>query len=276
MSQASIAVDTARIISHEAFGGEQYIIRLASEKIASRTLPGQFVHLKVGDTLPMRRPISIMQVDTANNTFDLLYKVVGEGTAELAKRTVGEELSVMGPIGNGFSLTDKTIPILLGGGVGMPPMIALSQVLKDNSAYHPFVVLASEVDFPFVSELCSGSATMPLLNSWGVRHQLASLQGYQGVFNGYATDAARAFLDTLGDDITKVEIYGCGPEPMLHAIKHLASEYNVPAQLSLEEYMACAVGGCAGCTVQTLENGRAYMRKVCVEGPVFDSAVVFN
>jgi len=122
----SIQVLDCQILAHYQFEGNQYILTIDSPEIAKSTKPGQFVHLTVSDALAMRRPISIMSVDVENGTFDLLYKVVGEGTRQLAERKVGEVLSVIGPIGNSFKMTDKKLPLLIGGGVGMPPMIAVA------------------------------------------------------------------------------------------------------------------------------------------------------
>jgi len=225
-----------------------------------------------------------MSVDIENGTFDLLYKIVGEGTKQLAERKIGDVLSVIGPIGNGFELTDHKIPLLIGGGVGMPPMIAIAQEIKNSEYYNPYVILGSEVPFPFDTSPSSLNGlhsskfhTMPLLEEWRVPCGLASLQDYEGVFKGYVTDLAREFLDSLStNDIKEVEIFTCGPNAMLEAVSKLANEYNLPCQASLEEYMACAVGGCAGCVVEVkTENGPA-MKRVCVDGPVFDAKTVFN
>ena len=278
----TITLCDCQILAHYQFEGEQYILTLASDVIAKETQPGQFVHITVSDSLPMRRPISVMSVDVENNTFDLLYKVVGEGTRQLAERKVGDVLSIIGPIGNGFEMTDKKLPLLIGGGVGMPPMIALAQKIK-NSEYESFVILGSEVPFPFTPELskmgnpCSkASHTMPLLEEWGVACRLASLQDYEGVFKGFVTDLARTYLDALSaKELTQVEIYSCGPYPMLEAVAKLAEEYNLPCQVSLEETMACAVGGCAGCVVEVQTNDGPAMKRVCVDGPVFDAKIVF-
>ncbi|WP_428085990.1 dihydroorotate dehydrogenase electron transfer subunit [Candidatus Thioglobus sp.] len=278
----TIKVVDCQVLAHYQFEGDQYILTLASEVIANQTKPGQFVHISVSDILPMRRPISIMSVDIENGTFDLLYKIVGEGTRQLAQRKIGEILSVIGPIGNGFKMTDKKLPLLIGGGVGMPPMIAIAQSIK-NSDYDAFVILGSEVPFPFTPELSKmgnpcpeASHTMPLLEEWGTACRLASLQDYEGVFKGYVTDLAKKYLDSLSaDERSQVEIYACGPHPMLEAVAKLAKAYNLPCQVSLEENMACAVGGCAGCVVEVkTENGPA-MQRVCVDGPVFDATTVF-
>lgn len=280
--RGSIQVLDCQILAHYQFEGDQYILTLDSPEIAKATKPGQFVHITVSDSLAMRRPISIMSVDTDNGTFDLLYKVVGEGTRQLAERKIGEVLSIIGPIGNGFELTDKKLPLLIGGGVGMPPMIAIAQQIK-NSDYDPFVILGSEVPFPFTPELSkignpcpNASHTMPLLEEWNVACRLASLQDYKGVFKGYVTDLAREYLNTLStDDLAQVEVYSCGPYPMLEAVAKLAKEYDLPCQVSLEEYMACAVGGCAGCVVEVQTDAGPAMKRVCVDGPVFDATTVF-
>ena len=280
----TISVNDCQVLAHYQFEADQYIITLESKEIADSTRPGQFVHLSVSGMLAMRRPISIMSVDADNGTFDLLYKIVGEGTKQLADRRIGDVLSVIGPIGNGFELTDRKIPLLIGGGVGMPPMIAIAQKIKDNAYYNPYVILGSEVPFPFEASQSSLSGfnsskfyTMPLLEEWRVPCGLASLQDYEGVYKGYVTDLAREYLDSLSSsDLKEVEVFTCGPNPMLEAVSKLANEYNLPCQASLEEYMACAVGGCAGCVVEVkTENGPA-MKRVCVDGPVFDAKTVFN
>ena len=280
----TISVNDCQVLAHYQFEADQYIITLESKEIADSTRPGQFVHLSVSGMLAMRRPISVMSVDADNGTFDLLYKIVGEGTKQLADRKIGDVLSVIGPIGNGFELTDRKIPLLIGGGVGMPPMIAIAQKIKDNAYYNPYVILGSEVPFPFEASQSSLNGfnsskfyTMPLLEEWRVPCGLASLQDYEGVYKGYVTDLAREYLDSLSSsDLKEVEIFTCGPNPMLEAVSKLANEYNLPCQASLEEYMACAVGGCAGCVVEVAtENGPA-MKRVCVDGPVFDAKTVFN
>ena len=278
----SIELVDCQILAHYQFEGDQYILTLDSSKIANQTKPGQFVHITVSDALPMRRPISIMSVDKENATFDLLYKVVGEGTRQLSERKIGEMLSVIGPIGNGFEMTDKKLPLLIGGGVGMPPMISIAQAIKDSD-YDPFVILGSEVPFPFTPELSKmgnpcpeATHTMPLLEDWGVACRLASLQNYDGVYQGYVTDLAKVYLDSLSaDELAQVEVYSCGPHPMLEAVANLAKEYNLPCQVSLEEFMACGVGGCAGCVVEVTTDSGPAMKRVCVDGPIFDATTVF-
>ena len=280
----TISVNDCQILAHYKFEAEQYILTLESKEIAEVTRPGQFVHLSVSGILAMRRPISVMSVDIENGTFDLLYKIVGEGTRQLAERKIGDMLSVIGPIGNGFEMTKNKIPLLIGGGVGMPPIVAMAQELKGDTYFSPYVILGSEVPFPFDTSKSALNGyhssklhTMPLLEEWGIPCGLTSLQNYEGVYQGYVTDLAKDFLESLSShELSNVEIYTCGPHPMLEAVSKLAKKYNIPCQVSLEEFMACAVGGCAGCTVEVQTKNGLAMKRVCVDGPVFEAQSVFQ
>ena len=281
--RGTILVEEAEIVSHEAFAGDQYVMRVAAPGCAERALPGQFAHLTVDPQRPMRRPISIMRASAAGGWVDFLYKAVGDGTRLLATRRPGERISLLGPIGVPFEIREKR-PLLIGGGVGMPPMIFIAESLR-NSDRQPFVVLGSEVPFPFrprpsqfmFNGLPEGViAAMPLLEDWGIPSRLASLQGYPGCMQGYVTDLARAWLDGLSEPQRReVGIYACGPHPMLQAVVGLARDYGLPVQVSLEEFMACAVGGCAGCVVEVTTPEGPAMKRVCVDGPVFDGYAVF-
>jgi len=106
-NRETIGVNDCQVLAHYKYDGEQYILTLSSSEIAQTTIPGQFVHITVSDVIAMRRPISVMSVDKENNTFDLLYKIVGEGTRQLSECKIGDMLSVIGPIGNGFHVTDR-------------------------------------------------------------------------------------------------------------------------------------------------------------------------
>jgi dihydroorotate dehydrogenase electron transfer subunit len=119
-------------------------------------------------------------------------------------------------------------------------------------------------------------ACMPLLEDWGIASRLTSTQGYPGCFEGYVTDLAKTYLDALDkEQRQQVEIFSCGPTVMLKAVANLAKEYDLPCQVSLEEHMACAVGGCAGCVVEVQTKNGPAMKRVCVDGPVFDAYQVF-
>jgi len=281
--RGSILLEDADIVSHETFDGDQFVMRVYAPGCAKRARPGQFAHITVDPQRLMRRPISIMRASADEGWLDFLYKAVGEGTELLARRHVGERVSVLAPIGVPFEIKQKR-PLLIGGGVGMPPMIFIADSLRATDS-EPFVILGSEVPFPFtarpsqfmVDGLPDGViAAMPLLEDWNIPSRLASLQGYSGCHQGYVTDLARHWLDGL-DAAARAEvgIYACGPHPMLEAVVGVARDYGLPVQVSLEEYMACAVGGCAGCVVEVHTEQGPAMQRVCVDGPVFDGYTVF-
>lgn len=283
----TIFVEDAEILSHHAHPGAQHILRVQAPRCAAHARPGGFAHITCGPELPMRRPLSIMRVDAKAGWVEFLYKAVGQGTRLLAQRKAGERISVMGPIGKPFQPSRKRPrTLLMGGGVGIPPMVFLAEHLKADKHWQPLVLMGSEVPFPFkvqpsrilVPGLPDGViAAMPLLEDWNLPSRLASLQGYAGCYEGYITDLARAWLNNLSDaQRSDVEIFACGPHPMLAATAKLAREFDLPCQVSLEEFMACAVGGCAGCTVRVETEQGPAMKRVCVDGPVFDARQVFG
>ena len=279
--------DDARILAHTAHPGEQYVLRIHAPRIAAKAQPGSFAHIRCDDLLPMRRPLSIMRVSAQEGWVDFLYKVLGEGTRLLATRNVGDVLSTLGPIGVPFAPhVERPRALLIGGGVGIPPMVFLAEHLRALKTHKPFVIMGSEIPFPFITRpsqiMVPGMppgviAAMPLMEDWGIPSRLASKQNYAGCFDGYVTDVARDWLTQLTPaQRDEVEIFACGPHPMLEATAKLAREFNLPCQVSLEEFMACAVGGCAGCTVEVKTDTGVYMKRVCVDGPVFDAASVFS
>lgn len=169
----------------------------------------------------------------------------------------------------------------------MPPMVFLADQLREiKGAYQPLVILGSEVPFPFSAQpskiMVPGVdsdviGAMPLLEDWGIPSRMASKQGYPGCLDGYVTDLARQWLDALDDtQRNEVEIFSCGPHPMLEAVAALAKEYGIPCQVSMEEFMACGIGGCAGCVIEVQTDKGPEMKRVCVDGPVFDAKQVFG
>ena len=275
------------MLAHEAFAGEQHVMRLHAPDIAARALPGSFVHLRCDPALPMRRPMSIMRADAHAGWIEFLYKAEGMGTRLLSRRRQGDVLSTIGPIGVPFKLSGfRRRPLLLGGGVGIPPMLFLADHMRRlKEAVRPLVLMGSEIPFPFsarpsailVDGMPEGTiAGVPLLEDWGIPSRLSSRSGFPGCFDGLVTELARHWLRKLGDaQLSEVEIFSCGPTPMLRAVARLAAEFSLPCQVSLEEYMACAVGGCAGCAVPVQTPGGPAMKRVCVDGPVFEAADVF-
>jgi len=284
--RGTLFLEETEVLTQEAHPGEQYLMRLWAPECAQFARPGQFVHLRCDPALPLRRPISILRVNARESWIEILYKAVGEGTRLLAQKRPGDVISSIGPIGNPFQVhAERPRPLLIGGGVGMPPMIFLADALRREPAFKPLVILGSEVPFPFQARpsqfLVPGLpadviAAMPLLDDWGIPSRLASLQGYAGCFQGFVTDLARSWLGVLDTSaLAEVEVFACGPHPMLAAVAALAREFSLPCQVSLEEFMACGVGGCAGCVVEVKTPEGPAMKRVCVDGPVFDALDIF-
>ena len=277
----------AKVLSHQAREGNQYILRVEAPECAQHALPGSFAHIQVDPGRPLRRPISIMRVSREAGWVEFLYKIVGEGTRLLSNTSPGDVLDMLAPIGVPFQFNqDRPRPLLIGGGVGMPPMIFATQWLHENKhPFQPMVILGSEVPFPFdprpsrifIPAMPEGViACLPLLDDWGIPSRLTSLQGYPGCHQGYVTELARHWLTSLDESVLNgVEIFACGPHLMLKAVAELARSFHIPCQVSLEEYMACGVGGCAGCVVPLETKEGKVMRRVCVDGPVFDAQQVF-
>jgi dihydroorotate dehydrogenase electron transfer subunit len=280
----TIFVEDGEVLAIHAFPGEQFIMRIRAPKCAASARPGNFVHITCDESLPMRRPLSIMRV--GNGWIEILYKIVGRGLKLLSRKKAGDSVSVLGPIGQPFHMSsDRPNTLLIGGGVGIPPMIYIADWLRqDKGNWNPFAIFGSEIPFPFDLQESSlpvegvGSdvfSTISLLESWGIPARLTSLQGYEGCHDGYVTELADRWLAALPEDeLAKVEIFACGPTPMLKAVADVAARYDLPCQVSLEEFMACAVGGCAGCAVKINTPEGEAMKRVCVDGPVFSAATV--
>jgi len=286
--RGTIMLEDAPVLAHTHFEGEQHVLRLQSPRCAARATPGSFVHLRCAADLPMRRPLSIMRADAAAGWIEVLYKVVGAGTRALSRVEPQQQLSVLGPIGQGFVLHPQRPRVLaVGGGVGIPPMVFLAEQLRPGAgaAWKPLVLMGSEIPFPFRTRpstiMIPGMpdaviAGMPVLEEWGVPSRLATLSGFPGCFDGYVTELARAWLRALSPiALAETEIFACGPTPMLVTTARLAREFSVPCQVALEEFMVCAVGGCAGCAVAVQTPAGPAMKRVCVDGPVFEANAIF-
>lgn len=281
-NRGTLFVEDGELVSVEAYPGDQFIMRIRAPKCAAAARAGNFVHINCDAALPMRRPLSIMR--TADDCIEVLYKIVGEGLHLLAGKRPGDLLSVLGPIGRPFEPSpERPNALLIGGGVGIPPMVFLAETLRDTT-WKPLAILGSEIPFPFGLEKSEIptlwldddiNSAMPLLDSWGVPSRLTSLSGFEGCYRGYVTDLADKWIQSLDDEErAKTEVFACGPTPMLKAVAEFAKRYDLPCQVSLEEFMACAVGGCAGCTVNIETPDGLAMKRVCVDGPVFDAATV--
>ena len=286
--RGTIHLEAGAILQRTECAAQQFVLRIAAPRTARHATPGSFVHLRCDPRLAMRRPMSIMRTAPDAGWIEVLFKVVGAGSAALAAQDVGATLSLLGPIGRGFTLHPARPRLLaIGGGVGIPPMVFLAEHLQGDqrAPWKPLVLMGSEIPFPFQARPsrimvpaapAAAIACMPLLDEWGVPSRLASNAGFAGCFSGHVTELAAHWLHALAPaELAEVALYACGPTPMLTATAKLARSLGLPCQISLEEYMACAVGGCAGCAVEVHTASGRTMQRVCVDGPVFDAAGIY-
>jgi dihydroorotate dehydrogenase electron transfer subunit len=190
----------------------------------------------------MRRPLSIMRANVREGWIDILYKVVGPGLEALSQQPVGAPISVLGPVGRGFvPHPERPRAVLVGGGVGIPPMVFLAEALKTRrdageSQWQPLVLMGSELEFPFRARpskiLLDGMpaaaiACMPLLDDWGVGSRLASFSEFPGCYHGFVTDLAAHWLASLEPRaLDEVELFACGPTPMLQAVARVGRRFG--------------------------------------------------
>lgn len=284
----TLFVEEAEILTRQEFAAQQYLFKFAAPKCAHAAQPGQFIHLACDSNVPMRRPLSVMRANAAQGTIEVLCRAAGPGLTALANKKIGDKLSMTGPIGHGFTPhLDKPRTVLIGGGYGIPPMIYLAEHLRDrgDAEWKSLVLLGSEVPFPFrtrpstilVDGMPAGViAGLTFLDEQSIPSRLSSWSDFPGCHQGFVTDLAGAWLATLDQDtLEEVELFVCGPTPLLKTAAQIARQFGVACQVSMEEYMACAVGGCAGCAVQVTTAQGPVMKRVCVDGPVFDAYAVF-
>ncbi|MGV0005978.1 MAG: dihydroorotate dehydrogenase electron transfer subunit [Candidatus Porifericomitaceae bacterium WSBS_2022_MAG_OTU9] len=286
MNTANIYSLDGVLLHKDHLGDQQYLLRIAAPEIAARAKPGQFVHLQCDPRLPMRRPMSIMRADAHGGWVEIMFRIVGEGTRLLAARVVDDVIPTIGPAGHGFRLQKyRPYPLLIGGGIGIPPILFLALHMGRLPGLRPLVLAGSESCFPFRIEPSRSmihdlppelTAAISMLEGQGIASRLASGGERAGCHHGHVTELARHWLQSVdAETLGQTEIFACGPEPMLAAIAELVHEFKLPSQFSVEEFMACAVGGCAGCAINIHTENGAKMQRVCIEGPVFEGLQLY-
>lgn len=246
----------AIVAEQKKIASDVYSMWIQTERIAKEARPGQFIDLYSRDESRMLpRPISICEIDREAGRLRIVYRVVGKGTEEFSHLVSGEKIAVLGPLGNGFPLKEGKKVFLMGGGIGIPPMVQLAKELNKEVQ-----IIAGYRDELFLTEE---------LNKNG-RLYIATEDGSAGT-KGNVMDAVRE------NGLTAEVIYACGPRPMLRAVKTYAEENGIECYLSMEERMACGIGACLACVCQSTEvDGHTYVKnkRVCKEGPVFLSTEV--
>jgi dihydroorotate dehydrogenase electron transfer subunit len=249
----------ATILFHKSAGRGYYRLVLRAPETAAAALPGQFVMLRVSENLDplLARPFGISSVPS-RSSIEIIYRIAGMGTSLLSRVEAGHTLSLLGPLGKGFPLPEKSAtPVLVGGGSGFPPLHFLAQ--RAGSRAHFFIGSKNRECLPPASIIRSFKEVTS-------RVHVATEDGSMGA-SGMSTDILNAFLTKL-EKKTHLVLYACGPHAMLAAVGRIAAEHSLPCYVSMEERMACGLGACMGCSIPMKAGG---YKRACKEGPVFDS-----
>lgn len=247
------SIEIAKVISINFITDVICDLKLSCPVIANEAMAGQFVEVYPDNGINLlSRPISICEINKEEGILRLVFQIVGKGTKLFSELKFGDEVRLLGPCGNGYTLSEGK-SVLVGGGIGVPPLIETCKQLKGKK----IVVLGFR----------SGSFLVEEFEKLGAKVYVATDDGSVG-FKGNVVDLLRA------EGIKGDMIYSCGPKIMLKFLSMYAEENNIPCQVSMEERMACGIGACVGCVVQIKDGeGWAY-KKVCKDGPVFDSREV--
>jgi dihydroorotate dehydrogenase electron transfer subunit len=229
---------------------------LEAGEMAQEAKAGQFVNIKCGAALLLRRPISICDVDKENNTLRVVFEVKGEGTEWLAKLPAGHKVDVLGPLGNGYTFPKGKV-LVVGGGIGVPPMLYTARCADSAVAALGFrsqdkVILTEEFE-----QCCQ---QVRIISDDGTT-------GRQGFVSALVAEY-------LAEDRDIAAVFACGPKPMLRSAAVEAEKANVPCFVSMEERMGCGIGACLVCACKTKKNDGEHYAHVCKDGPVFDAKEV--
>lgn len=246
------------VLQKESIARNTFKYILCCPEVAALSKAGQFVHIKA-EGFSLRRPLSICEIDREKGTLTIVFEIRGKGTAKLAEINQGGTMDLLGPLGNGFALLapDKKA-VVIGGGIGVPPMLETARHYGKNAAallgFRSADVCILERDF----------------KKYGIETHIATDDGTKGQ-KGLVTDILKDLLQKEKPDI----LYACGPKPMLKTVAELAKQYPVRCQVSLEERMACGVGACLGCACKIIgADGQEHHKHVCKDGPVFEAEEV--
>ena len=253
-----------KILSNEKINDNLalYDMRVLAPDVANSAQPGQIAHLYCGEGTTLRRPISICDSDKASGIITFCYEVRGKGTAYLANLKACDELDILAPYGHGFAVDESAKKILLiGGGIGIYPLLTLAGIYKEKAT------------------ALFGFRTANLINktdafaNYGSAVKIITDDGSSGK-KGFVTELLKEEIALGGVDI----VYVCGPKPMMKAAAMLCEDAKIRCQVSMEEHMACGVGACLGCVCKTMfvDNGekKETYKRVCVDGPVFESSEI--
>ncbi len=247
------------LVGKEQLAAGVYSYTVSCPEIASQAKPGQFVHIRV-DGFSLRRPISICGIDAENGLLRMAFEVRGRGTEALSLVGQGQKIDLLGPLGNGFTPPSGQPVILVGGGIGVPPLLELAARTGANAT--------AILGFRTASAVILADA----FRAHGCDLRIATDDGSEG-YHGFVTGLLE---ERLAQGVPGM-VCACGPMAMLKGVVGIAEAYGVPTQVSLEERMGCGVGSCLVCACKTVRDGREVFAHVCKDGPVFDGKeVVFE
>jgi len=242
-----------KVVENTELCQDIYEIVLECPGIAQEAGPGQFLHIKVGSGPEplLRRPISISRIDKNAGTVSLIYRLIGRGTMKMVRFSPGDAIDVLGPLGNGFEIFPGKRCAVIGGGMGVAPLLELAARIPGCDAYMGFRCGTFKVEE--YKQACR-------------EVHIATEDGSQGT-KGYVTD----LIENIGSyDI----VYTCGPKPMLKRIKELCESSSVRCYVSIEERMGCGIGACLVCACKVKEGDTWHYKKACTDGPVFEAGEV--
>lgn len=250
-------LEKGRVLKNQQLADDLYELEFLAPQIASQCQPGKFLQIRVSeqDDPLLRRPLSIYDVDVDSGSITLLYKVVGQGTRIMTSFKPEETLDVMGPLGNGFTMPSYPLnAILVGGGVGIAPLVFLARWLK---------LLDCEVKVLYGANTAAELVASDRFSRLGAELVVATMDGSAG-YHGPVTDLLK------DQDPNEVDsFYTCGPEMMMAEVAEYVGYNYLWGECSLEEHMACGVGACLGCARKLKPADVDYV-KICKDGPVFN------
>ena len=241
-----------KILAKERLTADVVSLTLDAGELARQAKPGQFVNIKCGAENLLRRPISIC--DAEGESLRIVFQVKGEGTKWLARRPVGHSVDVLGPLGHGFDYPEKGKVLVVGGGIGVPPMLLAGKKAPGGAV--AALGFRSQEQVILLDEFAQE----------GIPVKIASDDGSVG-HHGFVDALVRVYLD---EDETISAVFACGPRPMLKSVYLAAKEHNTPCFVSMEERMGCGVGACLVCACSV----GGHYRHVCKDGPVFNAEEV--
>ncbi|MDO5089210.1 MAG: dihydroorotate dehydrogenase electron transfer subunit [Leptotrichiaceae bacterium] len=257
-------LENVTVSENKYLGGNNYLMKIFSENVIKQvTNPkaGQFYMLKLKNQIRiLRRPVSLHSVNSEKGEVEFLYKVTGKGTEEISMLQKGNILNIQGPLGKGFDICEKSENIIIiGGGIGLAP---LKQLIKELLKYK------ENKNIIFIAGGRNKEA-INVLNGFPSDRRLYTVICTDDGSSGEKLNIAEMLEKVLKNGKNPDMIYSCGPDRALKIINDIANRKNIPSQISMEERMACGVGACVGCSVETVLG----MKRVCHEGPVFYSSV---